>query len=270
VLVPLMRERQAVVRHLLLPERPGPLVAEHVLGTGHGTCHVDRWPRPRVLVAESGGNVALRGDPDALQAQDLGARVAGFVDAPAPFVPLLMTAFPDAREWPRVIFTIDDGEPHRSPVPRGITVRRLGPSDAEALARLGPETSWISATWDGPTVLAASGMGWGAFAGEQVAAVSCPFFIGQHYEDLGVVTEPAFRGRGLSPRCAAHVCQDVRRRGRTPTWTTSPDNTASLRVAAKLGATLDRRSRLFVVGVPVPQPGAGERRPRPSDATCAN
>jgi RimJ/RimL family protein N-acetyltransferase len=46
----------------------------------------------------------------------------------------------------------------------------------------------------------------------------------------------------------------VRRRGRVPSWTTSPDNTASLGVAAKLGFTLQRRDRLLVVDVPVPVP----------------
>jgi predicted GNAT family acetyltransferase len=68
------------------------------------------------------------------------------------------------------------------------------------------------------------------------------------------VTEPGVRRLGLSTACAGPVCQDVRRRGRVPSWTTSPDNTASLGVAAKLGFTLQRRDRLLVVDVPVPVP----------------
>jgi RimJ/RimL family protein N-acetyltransferase len=97
--------------------------------------------------------------------------------------------------------------------------------------------------------------------------VACPFFIGERYEDLGVATEPDARGRGLSPACAAAVCRDVRGRGRVPTWTTSPDNTASLRVAAKLGARLHRRDRLLVVGIPVPEPArppSGSRSEHPN------
>ena len=69
-----------------------------------------------------------------------------------------------------------------------------------------------------------------------------------------MATEPGFRGLGLSPACAWAVCQDVRRRSRVPSWTTSPDNTASLRVAAKLGFRRQRRDRLLVVDAPVPEP----------------
>jgi predicted GNAT family acetyltransferase len=78
--------------------------------------------------------------------------------------------------------------------------------------------------------------------------------VGAVYEDVGVATEPGFRGLGLSSACAAAVCRDVRRRGRLPSWTTSPDNTASLRVAAKLGFRHRRHDRLLVADVPIPEP----------------
>jgi RimJ/RimL family protein N-acetyltransferase len=159
------------------------------------------------------------------------------------------------REWRRVIFTLDrpaavaavaapPGGDHR--------IRRLRPDDAEQLDRLGDGTRWISATWGGPAGMAASGAGWGAFAGERLVAVACPFFVGSVYEDLGVVTEPDARGLGLSTACAAAVVGDVHARGRIPSWTTSPDNAASLRIAAKLGFALRRHDRLLVVGVEIP------------------
>jgi GNAT superfamily N-acetyltransferase len=258
MLVPLTRARLATLRHWFLPERPGPLVAQHVLGTGNGTCLADRWPDPRALVVQTGGNYTLAGDPGALEPGDLRDRVAGFVEAPAPFVPLLRAAFGEVAEWPRVILTLE-GPAGPAPAPgAGHLVRRLGAGDGDALAALSPETAWIADTWGGPAGLAAGGVGWGAFAGERLVAVACPFFVGAVYEDLGVATEPGFRGLGLSPACAGEVVRDVRRRGRVPTWTTSPDNAASLRVAAKLGFVPARRDRLHVVGVPVPPPA---RRP---------
>jgi predicted GNAT family acetyltransferase len=133
-------------------------------------------------------------------------------------------------------------------------VRRLGAGDAGPLAGLGEASAWIANTWGGPEGLAASGTAWGAFAGSRLVAVACPFFVGTVYEDLGVVTEPGFRRLGLSTACAGPVCQDVRGRGRVPSWTTSPDNAASLGVAAKLGFTFQRRDRLLVVDVPVSVP----------------
>jgi len=251
-LVPLTRAQLGTLGHWFLPERPGPLIAQHVLATGHGVCLADRWPDPRALVAESGGNYTLAGDPGALDPGSLRGRVVGFVEAPAAFEPLLRAVARELHEWPRVVLTLDGPVP-RPPEPRGgHRPRRLGPDDAGAFAALGDETAWIANSWDGPEGLAASATAWGAFAADRLVAVACPFFVGTVHEDVGVATEPGFRGLGLSTACAAAVCRDIRLRGRVPSWTTSPDNTPSLRVAGKLGFRLRRRDRLLVLDVPVP------------------
>ena len=48
------------------------------------------------------------------------------------------------------------------------------------------------------------------------------------------------------------VVADIRARGRRPTWTTSPDNTGSRAVAARLGFVHVRDDVLYAVGVPIP------------------
>ena len=106
-LVPLGRGQLATVRHLLPPERPGPMIAQHLLGTGNGSCLADRWPAPRALLVETGGNWTLAGDPGALDPAAVAGRVAGFVEAPAAFEPLLRAAARELHEWPRVIFTLE-------------------------------------------------------------------------------------------------------------------------------------------------------------------
>jgi RimJ/RimL family protein N-acetyltransferase len=253
-LIPLTPAQLGTMERWLAPERPGPLVAQHVARTGYGSCLADRWPDPRALIVETGGNYTLAGNPAVLDPADLADRVTGFVEAPPAFLPLLRRAVDDVVEWPRVVFALT-GPPRVSFGQR--EVRRLEPGDADHLSRLSDELSWIAKTWGGPTGLSASGTAWGAFVAARLVAVACPFFVGGKYEDLGVVTEPEFRGLGLSSACAAGVCADVLRRGRTPSWTTSPDNAASLRVAAKLGFVLQRRDRLFAVRVPIPSPPRG-------------
>ncbi len=66
-----------------------------------------------------------------------------------------------------------------------------------------------------------------------------------------MVTQEADRGRGLSALCAARVCADIRSRGRTPSWSTSPDNAGSRRVAEKLGFEPVREDYLLVAGEPI-------------------
>lgn len=253
-MIRLTPDQAITLRPWFLPERPGPLVGSHVLRTGHGACWVDRWPAPRVVLAETVDNYTLLGDAHALTANDLRPHIKGFVEAAEAFAPLLKAAFPDLRLWPRVILA----QPAR-PKPSAtsdVPVRRLTADDASLLAALSPESAWISKTWGGPRGLAESGFAWGALVAGQLASVACTFFLGETYEEIGVVTEPAFRGSGLSTACAGALCQDIRARGHQPSWTTSPDNVPSVRVAEKLGFQVQREDVLYVVGIEIPKPAS--------------
>ena len=73
--------------------------------------------------------------------------------------------------------------------------------------------------------------------------------------EAGLETAPAFRGRGLGPRVAAVWAVAMRASGRTPLYSTSWSNDASLAVARKLGLipyaatwTLSRRALRHNVG----------------------
>ena len=229
------------------PERPGPLLHAHVASTGVGRCAADRRPDPRtVLVELPGGNVALRGAPAPVP--DL----RGLVEAPPEWLPALRAIDPGVATWPRLVSVL----PRSADVPAPADlVRRLTAADAAVLARLHPSVAWISETWDGPAGLAASGHAWAAFADGRPTAVACSFYVGSRYEDVGVVTDPDHRGRGLSTACAAALVADIRRRGRQPSWTTSPDNLASRAVAARLGFVHERDDILYAVRTPVPTVG---------------
>jgi GNAT superfamily N-acetyltransferase len=229
------------------PERPGPLIHAHIARTGVGRCRVDAWPAPRTAVAElPGGNIALRGDPMVLD--DL----AGLVEAPPDWLPALCRIDPATAVWPRVVAVL----PPAVELPRSRPeVRRLTGDDAAVLTGLDPSLAWIGATWGGLPALAASGYAWAAFDAGAAVSVACVFFLGRRYADIAVVTEPASRGRGFSTACAAAVAGQIRADGRRPTWTTSPDNAASLGVAARLGFVHARDDVLYAVRTPIPLPG---------------
>lgn len=253
----LTTDQLAMLRTRFIPDQPSRLLALHVIATGNGVGYADRWPEPRAMVLQSANNYQLAGDLEALTSAELRARIAGFVDAPPTAEPLLRAAWPDLHIWPRIIFELP-AAPSFS-LPQQATVRRLVAADAEHLRRLTPESAWIANTWGGPDDLAASGFGWGAFVAGSLAAVACTFYLGDRHEELGVVTEAPWRGLGLSGACAGSLCEDIRRRGRRPCWSTSPDNTASLRVAQKLGFVVQRHDRLYVAGSAIPQPPRREQ-----------
>ena len=245
-------EQAAALRGWFVPDQPGPLVGLHLIQTGSGACHADRWPDPRAVLVEAGGNYSLLGDPQALEPADLVHRINGLVDAPEEFVPLLKAAFPALAVWERVTLALDN-PPDLTRPSAGLT-RRIEADDAPYLSELSPELTWIWDTWGDASRLASSGHAWGAFTDDRLVSVACTFFVGERYEEVGVVTEPEFRGMGLSVACAGALCADIQGRGRIPSWSTSPDNTPSLRVAQKLGFEVRRRSRLYIVGMPVPEP----------------
>jgi GNAT superfamily N-acetyltransferase len=241
----LARRHHGQLRPWFEPERPGPLVWSHIMRTGRGRCLVDRWPNPRTVLAEVAGNVSLRGDPDYLDEP-----MTGFVEAPESFLAVLRELDPHLHIWDRVIFELPGAPPCL--LQPTATVRRIAAADAGAVVGLSENIRWVAAMLGGPAALARSELAWGAFDQGWLVSVAVPFYLGEHYEDLGVVTEQAFRRRGLSTACAAAVAADVRARGRRATWTTSPDNTGSLSVAARLGFRPVRKDVLYLLRTPIP------------------
>jgi GNAT superfamily N-acetyltransferase len=185
--------------------------------------------------------VACRGEPVVVPG------LTGLVEAPPAWVPVLRA---EARVgvWDRIIAVLPDAA---DPAPAH-AVRRVVAADAAALEGLDPSIAWISETWGSHAGLAASGTAWAAIADDRIVAVAAAFFVGRAYEDVGVVTQPGYRGRGLGTACAAAVVGDIRARGRRPSWTTSPDNAGSRGIAARLGFVHERDDVLYAVGVAVP------------------
>jgi GNAT superfamily N-acetyltransferase len=232
------------------PEEPGWMtIGSHVRDTGHGRCWVDRKPDPRVVLVQAGDNYLLVGDPGALTPESL-PRLDGFVGASPDFLPVLQAAVDRVGVWDRVTYLLRDAP--RARTPEGFDVRRLVPDDAPCLAALDSNMAWIGDTWGGAAGLATSGHAWAAFDGDALVSVACTFFLGRVYEEIAVVTEQAYRGRGLSTACAGRLCEDVRERRHVPSWSTSPDNVGSIRVAEKIGFEFAGEALLYAVEVEVP------------------
>lgn len=236
------------LRPWFTPERPGPLVFEHVARTGHGRVLVDRLPDPRVVIAALPGNLSVRGNPEHLPPGALTGR-SGFVDAPPEWLPALRAHDPRVAPWDRLIAVLPADAVVPAPDPG---VRLLTPDDAPALAGLDADSGWIAETWGGVPGMLAAGVARGALVDGRVAAIAVPFYVGGTYEDIGVVTEPDHRRKGLSTACAGALVADIRARGHVPTWSTSPDNLGSRGVAARLGFVQEREDVLYALRTAIP------------------
>jgi len=250
-MIPLIRERWAEARPLAGEGRAGLLFAPHLVRTGRGDWWVDRWPAPTAMVLFVGGNLAIAGDAQRIGREFLAGAVTEllrewdrvFIDVPD----ALHNALGPLQPWPLIAATAAAARGPIAPT-SGAEVRRLAGTDLPALSGLDASLHWIGDTWGGLRALAESGRAWSAWVQGELAALSAPGFVGDTIEDVFVVTEPAFRGRGLSPACAGQVLREVAEAGHRASWTTWPANRASLRVAEKLGFSGWREHQTWIAG----------------------
>lgn len=244
-------ENAQSLKDWFLPERPGRLLGLHVITTGCGTCWVDRFPNPTAVLVENGSDYFLAGAPEAFGRAEI-QRIAGWVDvADESVLRLLHKDDSQLLVDDRVVLEL-------STPPIVVTVghyqiRPLCSEDTRHLERLSPELRWICQSWGGSSGLANNRRSWGAFDHDRLVSVASIYFAGDRYEEVGVVTEADSRGHGLSGACAAKVCEEVMRRGHRPSWVASSENTASLRVAHKLGFSTTGHVRMYGYGLDRPR-----------------
>ncbi|WP_306318940.1 MULTISPECIES: GNAT family N-acetyltransferase [unclassified Streptomyces] len=239
---------------------PGPgVIGEHALATGLGTWWADHAESPRALAVSCAGHTMLRGSPEGLTPADLAPLAHSRIDAPARFLPLLGAAFDRVTPWERMVWT--QVAPARPAVlPRGVRVRRLEPADTDALAVLGPDSAWITASWGGPLGLASSGHGWAATdRNGAVLALACTYFRGTRHEDVAVLTAPDHRRHRLALSCVTALTADIRSRGHIPSWNCSTLNRASRLLAWTAGFRLVREYVYYAAGGAADLAAATER-----------
>lgn len=116
-----------------------------------------------------------------------------------------------------------------------LEVRRLGEEDIplmEAATEAMGMTGW---RFGNAAAQIAGGYAAGAIVDGQLAAVAFTASRSPRYGEVGIHTLPAYRGRGFAAAAAALVAADLHQAGLTVIWSTSTENTASRRIAAKLG-----------------------------------
>ncbi len=112
-------------------------------------------------------------------------------------------------------------------------VRKLGPADQKSLrsmARAGTPVEWqVSGVhFDNPDLF-------GAFADGELVAIAHHNLLTTFAANIGVITHPAFRGRGFGKAATSMAMQDALDKGYLVLYQTMVDNGASLALAQRLG-----------------------------------
>ena len=114
-------------------------------------------------------------------------------------------------------------------------VRLLGRDDVGLLATAPLEVQETAMGFGSLGELLDEGVAAGAVVDGGLVALACTTAQTTRHADLGVATSGTWLGRGLATACAALVVAEIQQSGRLPVWSAGEDNSASLRVAEKLG-----------------------------------
>jgi GNAT superfamily N-acetyltransferase len=120
----------------------------------------------------------------------------------------------------------------RCPPPPGIRLRSLGPGDAEALAAL--HQACTPAEVEEAEVAVEDEVAFGCFAGPRLVAVASGYRLAG-FMDIGVLTHPAFRRRGLGRAVVAAICRWCGTRAVLPLYRCDAENAGSRGVAQAVG-----------------------------------
>ncbi len=114
-------------------------------------------------------------------------------------------------------------------------VRRLGPADIHLMEAATAAMGMTGWRFGSAAAQIEGGYAAGAVVDGRLVAVGFTASRSPRYGEVGIHTLAAYRGRGYAAAAAALVAQDLHRAGLTVVWSTSTENIASRRIAAKLG-----------------------------------
>ena len=137
--------------------------------------------------------------------------------------------------------------------PGGFEIRKL---DAELISRTERFRIDVgSRFWSSPEDFEEHGLGFCLLKDEEIVSLCYAAAISERLAEVDVVTDEAFRGHGLANIVSQHFIRECLARGITPTWDCFAYNTASLRLALKLGFAEVRRYPFYSFNVPLPPRG---------------
>jgi RimJ/RimL family protein N-acetyltransferase len=85
-----------------------------------------------------------------------------------------------------------------------------------------------------------NGLGMCLMHGDEIIVETYASALGAAYAEIGAITHEPYRGRGCAPITVAFLIEALKQRGYHAYWSCDVDNTASARVARKLGFQMER------------------------------
>ncbi len=99
-----------------------------------------------------------------------------------------------------------------------------------------------SSAWENEAQFLENGFGFVARQGDVFAGVAFSSAVSPDETDIGIETGEAFRHKGLASYLSYKMCEEIKARGKTPTWTHVLSNEGSRKTALRVGFEPVRRN----------------------------
>ncbi|WP_052668935.1 GNAT family N-acetyltransferase [Nitriliruptor alkaliphilus] len=219
-------------------ERPDTVLAIHALASGAGRIWLEGTPdTPHAVLVESALVPAEPqgfGDPDGLlellEHADSWQCIEVDGETAASMRERFAQRWGDAPEVVDVIHVLDGVPPEIAhPLVRPLRPSEIREFEANAAHRqLLPAGDLVEAA-------AAAGRLHAVISGDRLLGQGSSFASGERYADVGVAVDPAYRRQRIATAAAAQTCRQLVTEVLVPVWGAGSHNTASLRIAARLG-----------------------------------
>jgi len=113
----------------------------------------------------------------------------------------------------------------------------------ENIAHIRSEISWI---WPSEERFYEQGFGVVAVVEERAICWCTTEYVSAQRCGIGIATAPEYERRGVATATAAHFIRDAQHRGIVPYWECASWNSASIRVAQKVGFDLLAEERYWI------------------------
>lgn len=232
-----------------LGETPQTLMSVHRLRRGLARAVVDGTPeRPRAAIVQAHTLMTepagFGDDPDRIYGLLRGLDGWTSVHVAVPLGPPLVALIEAATGHPvtleeEIYFQRNPSEATPA-TPAALVVpgvRRLSSADVPLMEAATDALGMTGWRFGSAAAQVAEGVAAGAVVEGRLVAVAFTASRGERYGEVGIATLAPHRGRGYAAATAALVAADIEAAGLTVVWSTGVTNTASRRVATKLGLT---------------------------------
>jgi ribosomal protein S18 acetylase RimI-like enzyme len=249
----MITERELDILRRFFPVTTGLQAVHTLLRLPDAVAYCDDWEQPHVVAVTRGDHLILAGDAKARGWIEFAASLsfAGFIQAPAAFLPGLKQIDAGVLVWPRVSFVLDGALAPLANSPSS-QVRKVQIGDMPGLKKIGQP--WLWKFWRDAEDFCRTGVGYVALVDGEAISIASIFTESERYTDLAVATHPGFRRQGYSTAAAHALCKDILAEGRFPVWNTSTDNLASIAIARKLGFREIPAEPLYLMKQDIPDP----------------